>query len=283
MSATTISELPAKDSFKLGPSAFDACVKSRSLHTVDFKPVTKDVGDTVDLDVTAVPTVPVLGDTQSPDAVRRFVPGVVVEPFDGVFRGGAFAHVRDEVGVLDPTLADGDAPASVVFPRSALGVQAAVFHPGPHAVLGVASADVGTVGDGFRPDGFQMQTPATSGDPTGEGVSLNVSRFPAVAGTSPPSPALPGREARGGCEPTEFVTGLDGPCTPTVFGDTALETGLQDNSLKPAHAPTKPCGPGSRFGGHLGKDRPMAKGLVGEVDALLGHGCTLPKNEEGRN
>lgn len=270
--------LATEDSFALRPSATQAGVEGRPLHAVQVEPVLEDVGRPVDFDVPAVAAVPVLRDAQGPDAVRGAVPEVVVQAFDGVPVGRSRPHVLDEILVPFPSVAVRDASASVVPPRGVVGVRAPGLHAGPHAVLGMAfagavAADVHAVGDGFRPHSFEVQAPATSSEALREAVSLNLSRFSAVAGAEPPRSAAPWRKPLGGCEAAEFVAGFDGTCAPAVRGDACSEARSQyfafeaaDTSAVPGRPP-----PSTRS---RGEHRPVAEGFVGEIEGF-GHRSTL--------
>ena len=281
MAAQTIAELSSQDSFAFSPSSAETCVERAFLDAEDLQPVLEDVGGAIDLDVAAVSAVPVLSHAESPDAIARAVPGVVVEPLDGVLVGGASAHVGQEALVHQPPFADRDATTTVVLPGRVLRVGAALEHPAPDVVFGrpVFVPTVVPVDEGFCPDRLQVQAPAGTGEPKREAVSLNVSRFSAVAGTSPPRSTTPGREARGGCEALELVAGFDDPCTPATCAVPLTQTPGENLSFDTADTTTQPSNT-SFSSGSLCKDSPMAKVLTHQIKDFRHPGVLHERREE---
>jgi len=265
--------LASEQGFAFSPSTSEAGVECRRLHAVDLQPVLEDAGGSVDFDVPAVPAVSILGCTQGPDAVRWVVPGVVIEPFDGVIRGRAVAHIGDEVFVPFPSLAVRDAPAAVILPPGVIGVRASVLHGGPHVVFRVSpfhsnaithSSGRCSVGDGLCPDGLEMQAPTGTGEPTREAISLHLSRFSAVAGAEPPRPAAPGRKPPGGREAAEDIARPHSACA-SAARRIPSQTRCEHLALQPANASAIPVGAPSSSRSRR-KHRPVSKILIRQIE-----------------
>jgi hypothetical protein len=69
-----------------------------------------------------------------PFAVSWFVIPVVIDAIDGVFLGGPFTHIGEEISEVEPAFADLDASAAVPTPLPCFLVQAPLFHAGPGIV-----------------------------------------------------------------------------------------------------------------------------------------------------
>jgi hypothetical protein len=70
-----------------------------------------------------------------PTAVRWKISSVIIDTTERVMFAWPAPHVGKEVFILKPTFADGDTTPAIMFEKSAILIQAAIFHACPSLVF----------------------------------------------------------------------------------------------------------------------------------------------------
>lgn len=145
------------------PAEFQSCKQNARGHVQFGGPVRQALRFIAERHQVISATIPRLLSLRGPSAVVRGVVAVVVNAVNGIAaRLWARPHVGNEMVVrLKPAVADGDAPAAVMFERSIVRIGAALFHGPPNVELSrdvavpcVAMFQVDACG------GFSLKTPA---------------------------------------------------------------------------------------------------------------------------
>lgn len=163
------------------PSPAQAFEDRVTIDWAKFGPLAHGFGFPVDREMSIFSTIVCLNKSIGPAAIPRLIIAVVIDAINrhAIWRQ---AHVSNKVPKIIPAITDGDAPPSVIFERTVIGVSASFAHRTPNVKNSVMAQAVNGIAR-FCEFPFEATTRARHAIP--EGGADYCALRPAIATTKP--------------------------------------------------------------------------------------------------